>query len=175
MASSRGNPDMGDIVRSVVVIGVILLGLWGFGKLFTQTPEQPVSSVDYQQVVDDVRSSSDVEILAPPSLPEGWRATSARYEPGAGGTVGTWNLGVLTDDDQYLGVEQSSLSVERAFDRWAEDGQDAGSADVAGQVWSVRVGPDDRTTYVTREDGRTTLVTGTVAPDRLEAYISSLR
>lgn len=166
---------MGDILRSVVVIGVIVVGLYGFGKLFTQTPDQPVSSVDYQQVVDDVRSSSDVEILAPPSLPEGWRATSARYEPGADGAVGTWNLGVLTDDEEYLGVEQSSLSVERAVDRWAEDSEEAGSADVAGQVWSVRAGPDDRTTYVTREGDRTTLVTGTVTPDRLEAYISSLR
>jgi hypothetical protein len=166
---------MGDIVRSVVVIGVILLGLWGFGKLFTTTPEQTVSSVDYQQVVDDVRSSSDVEILAPPSLPDGWRATSARYEPGSDGTTGTWNLGVLTDDDEYLGLEQSSSSVRRAVDRWAEGGQDAGSAQVAGRVWSVVAGPDDRTTYVTREDDRTTLVTGTVEPDQLESYISSLR
>lgn len=174
MASSRGNPDIGDILRSVAAIGVILLALFGFGKLFTQTPEDPVSAIDYQQTLQQVRTTTDIDVLAPPALPEGWRATSARFEPGSPGEDGSWHLGVITDDDEYLGVEQSQLSVRNAVERWAAGSEEAGSAQVAGQVWSVRAGPRDRTTYVVREGDRTTLVTGTVPPDELESYISSL-
>ncbi len=174
MASSRGNPDIGDIVRSVAVIGVILLGLWGIGRFFTQTPENPVSAVDYQTTLQQVRSTTDIPVLAPATLPEGWRATSARFEPGSADDDGAWHLGVITDDEEYLGLEQSSLSVERAAERWAEDSEEAGSAQVAGQVWAVRAGPLDRTTYVTREGDRTTLVTGTGTPEEIESYITSL-
>lgn len=174
MASSRGNPDIGDIFRSVVVIGVILLVLFGIGRFFTDNPEDPVSSVDYERTLQQIRTTTDIDVLAPESLPEGWRATSARFEPGATDADGTWHLGVITDDDEYLGLEQSSLSVKRAAERWAADSEEAGSAQVAGQVWSVRAGPRDRTTYVVRNGDRTTLVTGTVPPEEIEDYISSL-
>lgn len=173
MASSRGNPDLGDIVRSIVVIGVIILALFGFGKLFTSTPEQTVSTVDYQQVVQQARTATDVPLLAPKSLPAGWRATSARFDSGPD-DVGTWHLGVLTDDDEYVGVEQTPLSIDRAVDRWASGSEESGSAQVAGQVWSVRAGPDDRITYVLREGDSTTLINGTVSQAQLEDYISSL-
>lgn len=174
MASSRGNPDIGDIVRSVAVIGVIVLALFGFGKFFTERPEDPVSAIDYQKTLQQVRTTTDIDVLAPATLPDGWRANAARFEPGSGGNEGSWHLGVITDDDEYLGLEQSPLSVNRSVDRWAEGSVEAGSAQVAGQVWSVRAGPRDRTTYVTRDGDRTTLVTGTVPPDEIEAYISSL-
>ncbi|MGJ9421188.1 DUF4245 domain-containing protein [Aeromicrobium sp. CF3.5] len=174
MASSRGNPDIGDILRSVAVIGVIVLGLFGIGKFFTVTPEDPVSAVDYETTLQQVRTTTDIDVLAPATLPDGWRATSARFEPGSGDRDGSWHLGVITADDEYLGLEQSSLSVQRAAERWAEDSEEAGSAQVAGQVWSVRAGPRDRTTYVASEGDRTTLVTGTVPPEEIETYISSL-
>ncbi len=165
---------MGDILRSMVVIGVILLGLFGIGRFFTDNPEDPVRAVDYEQTLQQVRSTTDIDVLAPTTLPEGWRATSARFEPGSNDTDGTWHLGVITDDDEYLGLEQSSLSVERAAERWAKDSEEAGSAQVAGQVWMVRAGPRDRTTYVVRDGDRTTLVTGTTSPEEMESYISSL-
>lgn len=158
----------------MVVIGVILLGLFGIGKFFTDNPDDPVSAVDYERTLNEVRSTTDIDVLAPTTLPEGWSATSARFEPGSTDADGTWHLGVITDDEEYLGLEQSSLSVKRAAERWAADSEEAGSAQVAGQVWSVRAGPRDRTTYVARDGDRTTLVTGTVSPAEIEDYISSL-
>jgi hypothetical protein len=166
--SSRGNPAIGDILRSVAVLGLIILALYGFGRLFTSTPETSVKAVDYVSVVEQARPAAAFPLAAPSSLPEGWRATSARFQTNG------WHLGVLTDADDYVGLEQLTGSADRAVDRFAEDSKDAGTADVAGQTWTVRTGPDGRVTYVRTEDGLTTLVNSTASRPVVEDYISSL-
>lgn len=166
--SSRGNPAIGDIIRSVVVIGLIILALYGFGRLFTSTPENSVKAVDYASVVAQARPAATFPLSAPTSLPEGWRATSARFQTNG------WHLGVLTDSDDYMGLEQLTGSVDRAVDRFAEDSKAAGTADVAGQEWTVRTGPDGRVTYVRSESGLTTLVNSTASRSVVERYIESL-
>ena len=159
---------MGDILRSMLVITLIILALWGFGKLFTNEPASPVKTIDYAKVVAEARPAAKFELAAPPSLPAGWRATTARFDPQS------WHLGVFTDDDEYLGLEQVKVSADRAVDTFAEGSKSAGTAVVDGETWDVRKGPKDRWTYV-REDGdRTMLVNGTTSRAELERYISSL-
>jgi hypothetical protein len=167
--SSRGNPAMGDILRSLFVIGAIILALWGIGRLFTTTPDNPAPAIDYAQVVSQARPAADFKLLAPDRLPSGWKATSARFEPSS------WHLGVLTKDKDYIGLEQVKVSVDRAVDRFAEDSKAAGEAEVSGATWTVRTGPKgDDITYVRREDGLTTLVTGNAPRAVVEDYVASL-
>lgn len=166
--STRGNPAMGDIIRSMVVIGVIILGLYGFGQLFTATPENKVKTVDYVSVVEQARPAASFPLIAPATLPEGWRATSARFQ-----TSG-WHLGVLTDDDDYVGLEQLRSTPDRAIDRFAEGSRSDDTAEVAGKTWSVRTGPDGRVIYLRHEDGLTTLINSTASRAIVEDYIVSL-
>ncbi|MCW2839154.1 MAG: hypothetical protein JWR55_637 [Aeromicrobium sp.] len=166
--SSRGNPAIGDIVRSMVVITAIILALYVFGKLFTSTPETTVKPIDYATVVAQARPAATFPLAAPADLPDGWRATSARFQPNG------WHLGVLTDDDEYVGLEQLTVSVDRAVDRFAEDSKDGGTAEVAGDTWTVRTGPDGRVTYVRNADGLTTLVNSSAPRSVVEDYIESL-
>nr|MCW2727536.1 hypothetical protein [Aeromicrobium sp.] len=166
--SSRGNPAFGDIVRSMVVIAVILLGLYGLGQLFTSNKKAEVETVDYASVVAQARPAATFPLAAPTSLPEGWRATSARFQANG------WHLGVLTDEDEYVGLEQLRGSVDRAIDRFAEDSKSAGTADVAGQTWSVRSGPNGRWIYLRDEDGLTTLLNSSATRAVVEDYIESL-
>ncbi len=166
--SSRGNPAMGDIVRSVIVIGLIVLGLYAFGKLFTQEPESPVNAIDYATIVEQARPAAGFDLLAPTSLPKGWKATSATLN------IEWWHLGVLTDDDEYIGLEQIKGSVDRAVDRFADGSKPDGTAEVDGETWSVRKGPLERTTYVRSDGDVTTLVVGTTSRSEIEDYISSL-
>jgi hypothetical protein len=165
---TRGNPSMGDILRTTGVIGLILLGLYGFGRFFTQEPDSPVKAIDYAAVVEQARPAADFALLAPKALPAGWQATSARFEPGS------WHLGVLTDDQEYIGLEQLGADVDRAVDRFAQGSRAAGTADVGGETWTVRRGPQDRLTYVRRDGGLTTLVNGTAARSVIEDYVASL-
>lgn len=167
--SSRGNPSMGDIARSVGVLGVIVLVLFAIGQLVTITPERPTTStVDYRTAAESSRTVADFELLAPTSLPDGWRATSVRYEEGS------WHLGVLTDDDAYIGLEQVRISEERAVERFAEGSRADGAVTLDGVSWSRRVGPDDDTTYLRRDGEMTNLVTGSAPRSEIERYVSSL-
>ena len=166
--STRGNPSMGDIARSVAVIGLILLALYGFGKLFTNEPESPTPAIDYATIVDQARPAADFDLLAPSSLPKGWKANRASLN------MDWWHLGVLTDDEEYIGLEQIKGSADRAVERFSDGSKTDGTADIAGETWSVRKGPLDRTTYVRTEAGVTTLVVGTASRSVIEKYISSL-
>jgi len=166
--SSRGNPSIGDIIRSMVVIAAIILGLYAVGRLYTSDEEAQVETIDYVSVVEQARPAATFPLEAPAELPPGWRATSARFQANG------WHLGVLTDDDDYVGLEQLRSGVDRAVDRFADGSKSAGTAEVAGRTWSVRTGPKGRWTYVRDEDGLTTLL-NTSAPRRvLEDYIASL-
>lgn len=170
MASSRGNPDPGDIFRSIAVLGIIVLALYGLGQFFTSTPDQVTASVDWKPAAESAQRSADYTVLAPDELPDGWHATSARYDP----TTGRWKLGILDGDEEYLGIDQSTDSVKAVLKRLADGSEPAGSAKVGDRVWSVNTGPDDRITYVNDDGGITSAVTGTVEQDELEAYIDSL-
>lgn len=166
--SSRGNPAMGDIVRSMVVIAAIILALYGVGQLFTSNEKAEVETVDYTSIVAQARPAATFPLAAPTSLPEGWRATSARFQANG------WHLGVLTDDDEYVGLEQLRSSVDRAVDRFAEESKSSGTAEIAGQTWSVRSGPKGRWIYVRDEDGLTTLLNSSAPRSVVEDYIESL-
>jgi hypothetical protein len=159
---------MGDIVRSVAVIGLIILGLYAFGKLFTQEPDTPTPTIDYATIVDQVRPVADFEVLAPSSLPKGWKANSATFD------IEGWHLGVLTDDEDYIGLDQAEVSVGRAVERFADGSKAAGTADIDGETWNVRKGPNGRTTYVRRTGEATTVIVGTPSRRVIEKYISSL-
>ena len=168
--SSRGNPSMGDIVRSVFVIGLIILGLWLFGRLLF-TDDEPVSlpAVDYRTTVDQARPAASYPLLAPEALPKGWRATSARFTPT------TWHLGIQsTGDEDYIGLEQVPVSVTRAVERFAEGSVEAGETTIAGETWSVRSGPKGRWTFARSDGDVTTLVNGTTSKAFLARYVASL-
>jgi hypothetical protein len=159
---------MGDIIRTMVVFGALILALYGIGQLFTSTPETVVKAIDYEEVVAQARPAATFPLAAPADLPDGWRATSARFQANG------WHLGVLTDDDDYVGLEQLTASADRAVDRFAEDSKDDGTAEVAGETWTVRTGPEGRVTYVRNADGLTTLVNSTAPRSVVEDYIESL-
>jgi hypothetical protein len=166
--SSRGNPAIGDIIRSVAVIGAVILALYGVGRLFSSEPETTVKPIDYESVVAQARPAASFPLVAPSGLPRGWRATSARFQQNG------WHLGVLTDTDDYMGLEQLKSTPDRAVDRFADDSKSTGTADVAGKTWNVRSGPKGRLTYLRNEDGLTTLVSTSASRRVLEDYIASL-
>ncbi|MET0931557.1 MAG: DUF4245 domain-containing protein [Aeromicrobium sp.] len=166
--SSRGNPAVGDIIRTMVVFGALILALYGLGQLFTSKPETTVKTVDYAAVVAQARPAATFPLASPTQLPDGWRATSARFQANG------WHLGILTDDDDYVGLEQLTATVDRAVDRFADGSKLGDPAEVAGETWTVRTGPDGRITYVRNADGLTTLVNSTAPRSVVEDFIESL-
>ncbi|MFT4189324.1 MAG: DUF4245 domain-containing protein [Aeromicrobium sp.] len=168
----RGNPSLGDILRSVGVLSLIVLGLWAFGLLLTHTPDDPVRDVDYATTADSARDAATYPLLAPGELPEGWRVNAARFEPGEGQA---WHLGVLTDDDRYIGLEQEKRSAAEMVAEHAAGAKEAGAVEADGVAWQRYDGPDERITLVSEAAEATTLVTtGIGSLDDLTEFLGTL-
>ena len=79
-------------------------------------PESSVRTVQYEQALGFAREQADFPLVAPASLPDGWRATSAEFVP----EPGRWHLGLLTDEDRYVGLEQSRRPVEKMIETYVD-------------------------------------------------------
>jgi hypothetical protein len=168
MSGTSRSSSSGDIARSIAVIGLILVALFGIGRLVTVEPDHPTTPVDYRSAAESSRTVADFDLLAPTSLPEGWHATSVRFDKGA------WHLGVLTADKEYVGLEQVREPERRTVERFAPRSTSDGAAEIEGTTWSRRSGPDGDSTYVRRDGDMTVLVTGSAPRAQIERYVASL-
>ncbi|UYM06244.1 DUF4245 domain-containing protein [Solicola gregarius] len=166
----RRNPSLGDMVRSVVVLGVLAGLVVAFTAFLRDDPPKPASDVDYRQIATEASEGVDYPLLAPADVPDGWRANAARLDPG---DPPSWHLGMVTADDDYVGLEQAEASVGSMVKKYARGARSDGTASLGGETWSVRVA-DDETTFVRRDSDVTVLVTGDAPRDEMEGYVESL-
>ncbi len=157
-----------------VLAGALALGALIFNLFNDAEPRLP-DEVEYEAVLESARSEYAYPVVAPESTPEGWRATSVDSSQQASGD--RWRLGFLTDDEQYVGVQQSDGEIESfRADELAEFSSD-GESTVNGGTWERFVendnSPDHALTRVA--DGAVTIVTGTVSYDRLEDFVATLQ
>lgn len=170
MADNR-NASLGDMLRSIFVIGLIILALAGLGVWFQVRPETKVEAVDYNTAAKAARGVSPFAIYTPKSLPRGWKATTVNYTAGPNGS---WHLGVITDNDKYVGLEQTGSGRTTALADYSPDTKPKGDTSVGGFTWQVRQSGKGETTLV-REDGDITIiVTGTAKRSVIEDYAASL-
>ena len=127
----------GGLVGAMLVTVLAVLGFAAFRAVTSDNEPTPVRAVDYAAVVQAARAEKALLVLAPDRLPLGWKATSATYD---GGTSPTWHLGILTDDRDYVGVEEARTDVEtlveKHVDADAERGDDVTVAGVTWQTWT---------------------------------------
>src|SRR4051794_21622377 len=76
----RYQRSTGGLVGAVVVTVVAVVGIWALNALKNDHPSTPVPSVDYAAMVRAGRADHRLLVMAPPSLPKGWKATSASYQ-----------------------------------------------------------------------------------------------
>jgi len=160
-----------DMVRSVVVLLVPILAFLGYQALVRKEPD-PLPPVDYAAAAAAARREAPYPLLAPAALPQGWRATSVRYTPGP---QAHWHLGVLTSEEDYVGLEQLVAGPEAAVEAFAAETVDVGTVTIDGATWQLRTDADEEVTLVRSRGEVTTLVTGTVSREVLVDYVESLR
>jgi hypothetical protein len=168
----RYQRSTGGLIGAMVVAVALVVGFALLRDLGRTDVETEVKAVDYQKVLQVGGDQLDFTPLAPPALPEGWKATSARLTP----TPARWHLGVLTDEGRYVGLEQSRSSeqnlVERYVDREAVAG---GRVTIAGETWRTWTDEGGDTALSRVEDGVTVVVVGTPDQDVLVDYVETLR
>jgi hypothetical protein len=155
----------------MVVLLAIIAVLAGAQRLLSRPVGDPVRPVEYASAAESARSVAPFDVLAPEQLPKGWRATSVRYVPG---DEATWHLGILTDADKYIGVEQAVGDMEGLIDTYAAESEADGVLEVDGESWQL-LRDGDETTLVRDDGGSATLVTGDAPQSDVELLVASLR
>jgi len=174
------------------MIGALLVLLLGIGAFVVLrdvnrvAPGNPVRPVDFATPAQFAQRAARFELLTPRRLPEGWIATSVRFEDDP--EEQSWHVGLLTDEERYIGVEQAERAVGSMVDEFVdEDATEAGEVEVGGEPWTRWAEPgrdadadpsaasDADLALVREAGGATTLVVGTVAQDQLVQVAESLR
>ena len=98
---SRYDRSFGGLLAAMVVTVLFVAAYVGFRALTRDQPDlEP--DVDYASCVAYLQEA-DVSVVYPQDLPSGWRASVIHF---ARGTPPAWRLGLLTDDDEFVGVVQ---------------------------------------------------------------------
>ncbi|WP_168207607.1 DUF4245 domain-containing protein [Microlunatus elymi] len=181
MARARRSPTNRDMILSLLVI-LIPVAIIAF--LLTRGQDEPnVPTVDWKPVAAQAAKEAPYEVLAPAELPAGWRATQVSWtkigEPDPTGNESPrnrWRLGVLTDQQVYIELDQVDKQAQDFVDDITRNGQPDGTSTVAGQSWQRLVTDDDRTrSLVLATPKVTTVVSGDTSYRLLEDYAGLLR
>ena len=172
--AGRYQRSAGGMVGAMIVLVALVVAWVGLKALTTQDPQSPVRTVDYARDVPAVKKAADFDLVAPASLPEGWRATTVSF---ADRPVQHWHLGVLTDRDRYVGLEQGGQSVRAMVEEYVDKAASRGApVDVAGRRWATYTDAGGDLALVRRTGPTTTLVVGHDVPRaELVTYTASLR
>ncbi|MEY9864346.1 hypothetical protein ABH935_010002 [Catenulispora sp. GAS73] len=167
-----------DMLLSMAVISLPIVAIVEWFPHDSKKPEDAVQTVDYTIPLAQARRDPDLpfQALAPTTLPPGWRATSihADFDPGS---QLRWELGFLTSDNQYVGLDQvaGGKGVDGVLQVQAPDATPVsgagGTVTAGGYQWQVYVTPDGRHHALVR----TTAPVGTAAattPGKIAVVVS---
>lgn len=150
-ARKRGRETVGDMVRSLGIVLLIVVALWYFAQP-QDGDEQAIRVVD---------PSADVSALVdgapgtpvPGGLPEGWRATSSTLEPAG------LRIGYVTPTGQFA---EYAAFTQPGPDLAAQTGSATavGTVQVQGVAWQQLADADEHVSLVLEQSGRTVVVGG---------------
>lgn len=173
MASSNRNATARDMVLTMLVFMVpILLITWFFQRV---PDEPPIEEVAWTPVVEQAVAAKQFPVVTLAALPEGWRATKARWmttgQQGPNGdpvAAPTLELGFLSTDGQHFALNQTIAPHAVYLDRVTRQGTEWGTVTVNGQTWQHWVSADERThSLVFREGTLTRVLVSDAGKDRL--------
>ena len=171
---ARVNQTSRDMVLSLgLAFGVIALVLF----LTYRPGSEQVRVVEYVPTVNAARDAGAFDVAAPVGLSDGWVSTSVRYQPSAiDPAIATWHLGFVTPDTQYVAIEQTNGTDDDFLRESTAEGSADGSVVIEGRQWQRYVSESSgHRSLVSKSDGITTVVTGTLSFDELAEFLATLR
>ncbi|NYG56732.1 DUF4245 family protein [Nocardioides perillae] len=134
----------GLVAAMVVLVGVVLL-IVGYRALFREELEVGPTPVDYREAGEAV-ARAGIPVVLPSTLPSGWIATSAEVERGA---PPVWRLGVLTDEERFVGLRHGDVEPDELLESTYPDDEpvevdpvEVADAAVATRWQAYEVGED---------------------------------
>lgn len=158
------------MVLSMAAIGVVVAGIYVF--IPHDDTEQPVRAVDYSVELKTARRAASYPVAAPEGLSQAWKPTSVRFN---GEDNDAWHLGIHTPNGEYAAVEQSAESPKRFIPRVTRDAEETKVTRQIGDASWQHYKGGRYDALVLREDGVTTVVTGTASVGQLAKVAKSLK
>jgi len=172
--SRRYQRSFPALVGAMLVTLTFVLVFVGWRALFRGDVDTRQAPVEWTESVEVAREAG-IPVVRPRTLPDGWTATSVDLRAG---DDPRWGLGVLTEDEQFIGIRQADDSVEELVRTYVDEDAVAGDdaavdSDVTGtwQTWSDDGG--DRG-YSTEVGDDAVLVYGSAPAEDIEAYLGLL-
>ncbi len=171
----RYERSAGGLIGALLVLLVVVGAFVVLRELGRDELEVEPEAIDYLPVVESVQESGR-EVAYPPSLPEGWQATSVDAGPADDVVFG---LGMLTAEDRFAGLRQESTTLEKLVEVYVDENADpgepiqAGSGELAGE-WRTFTDQDGDTAFGREEQDGTLLVYGSASRDDLLQLLDEL-
>lgn len=154
----------------------------------------PESTDEFDPGVDVAAAEAEVDSVAaftPATIdaPETWRANYARWHSGAQDEIPAWTVGYLTDDEEFLGIDQTANATLAWVDNTIDPVGEATETTVADHPVSRWVGADDHIYYVAQfdqppvddaqatvepSDTMTLIISGSMDEDTLRQYTADV-
>lgn len=156
-APARRRGGAGDLLRTLVVLAVVLIGV----VVFVQAEDRPsatVQPVDYGVQLRALRGAAPWPVYAPPRPPAGWVANHVRTHLATAA-----DPSYLLDLGFYVGSAKAYAAVEQSdASGWVTtqlgtDARRTGTTDVGGTTWQTWTASGGRPALV-RTVGSSTLV-----------------
>lgn len=170
MSEDRTKRGFRDLVLSMAVVALFVAFL--YAVVWRPSPD-PIRTVDPTGQLELARSQADYPVLAPVGLPADWKPTSARFDA-EGDDATSWFVGYVTPAGAYVALTQSDADPQEFIEAQTLQGALDGERSINGQAWIQYVSGDQRS-LVRTADGVTTVVTGTVSYEELQAFVERLR
>lgn len=168
----RGTELISDMLRSLAVVGVVIVPLW---LLIPHHTQQKVTVVDYSTALSQARRLTPQHLVAPAGLPATWRASNVTTSGGNGRPV-VFHLGYVTPTNQYASVDESD-GPRTSFLQTLLGPKPLGLADVpvGAATWPSARGADGRLALLRPPAPVTVVVKGTADLAELITLAASLR
>ena len=167
----RYQRSFSGMIGALLVLLLVIAGFVAFRAVNRNDVKDPVTPIDWRGPATYAREQADFEVRSPESLPDGWIASSARW---TGGRDPHWHLGLLTEQRQYVGLEQEDRSLDDMVEEYVDpDAAQGKDVVIAGQTWESWFDDEDQA-LVLEGDDVTTLVVGTVDRKTVEDFVRSL-
>ena len=176
----RGRETAWDMILSMAAVtatvGVIMLLAW-------RPQQEVVQSVDYPAAVENAKLSAIWPISIPSELPEGYRATSARFEPESYGDQGEvrWLVGFQTQAGEYISIWQSDGPARKVIATATNNADCEGTElitnnkSAVASIWQkCEIAKPLTRSFVQTNGAVTTVVAGTVQWAELLEFAQSL-
>lgn len=136
---------------SVLATLVIVLGWMALNPQADNEFDPGVDVASAEREVGNVAAFEPATINAPDT----WRANYARWNSGAQDEIPAWNIGYLTDEEEFFGISQTSNATPSWVDEKINPVGDSTATTIANYDVTRWVGDDDHIYYVAEFDQET--------------------